>query len=28
MDTDPWCSYPPQGGAVIQPLIAVPSAVA
>ncbi|HEB93038.1 MAG TPA: radical SAM protein [Gammaproteobacteria bacterium] len=27
MDTDPWCSYLPQDGSVIQPLIEIPSAI-
>lgn len=27
MDTDPWCSYLPQGGKVIQPLVETPSAI-
>jgi len=25
MDTDPWCGYQPQGGAVIEPLVAAPT---
>jgi radical SAM protein with 4Fe4S-binding SPASM domain len=27
MDADPWCSYQPKGGAVIQPLVVTPSTV-
>ncbi len=27
MDTDPWCSYLPQDGSVIQPLVEIPSAI-